>query len=584
VTTARRIRARTAAGVAAGVAIGVAVGWLAWRGRSNAANAGVVRTYMQQPAAEALPAGTSDFTFAPNGDLIYVGPGDRPGTTQLWRKELAGLHATRIDGTIGAGQPFVSPDGKWIAFWSVAGLQRVSAAGGGAAMIIPDLTFSEGRGTWLADGRVMVLARTWIGLVNQDGGKVDVVVDASRFAGFSPMRVAPLPGGRSFFVQTCPPGCSQSVVYHVDLATNAIRVALPQARNPVLLRTGQLAYVTQSGQLTIAPVDVRTGTIGAPARAVADNVSAFDVSPQGDLVYREGQDGVAVRPVNVDRAGRVAIIDSSWVGFFSTGALSPDGKRFVASVISRSEQQLWIKELPRGSFSRFTFDAGDHFRPAWSSDGAFIRYIQHVDTNFVLMEKRADGVGNPRVIPIGPHHAVDVTSSRDGSIAVRTGATDTSKTILILRDATDANPRAAAPEPGLRLSPTVSPDGRFIAYASVAAGNAEIYVSPFPDIESARWQVSRNGGVEPRWSHDGKELFYVSSRDELMAAGVALAPSFSVTSMTTLFRAGSYQHDGGFHTYEPFPDNQHFLMLQRETLPGSLVLTTNWLQAVAARR
>jgi Tol biopolymer transport system component len=129
---------------------------------------------------------------------------------------------------------------------------------------------------------------------------------------------------------------------------------------------------------------------------------------------------------------------------------------------------------------------------------------------------------------------------------------------------------------GSKLGVAISPDSRFIAFSSGVSGRTEVYVSPFPDIASARWQVSTSGAYEARWSNDGRELFYVNLKDELVAAKVNTASGFSVVSTEVLFNVGGYVRDGGFHVYEQEPGGNRFMMLKKVVFPGQLVLVDNW--------
>ncbi|MFI5311981.1 MAG: protein kinase [Gemmatimonadales bacterium] len=575
---AGRGRARTVAGAALGVFVGVAIGWFAWRDPSRATSGDVSRAYIRLPAAEVLPEGTTDFVLSPNGeDLVYVGPGEQPGTTHLWRKRRSGLHATRIAATAGAAFPFFSPDGKWIAYATPKGLMKVPLDGGTPATVSEEFSVPLGRGAWMPDGRIVGLGRTWLGVVSSDGGKVDRVASANQLAGNNPHRIVPLPGEKLVLVQACPPGCSRAVIYVVDLAAKSARRIIEDGRSPAYLPTGQLVWIAASGQVMVAGIDARTGTLSSAPRAVIEGASELNVAASGRLVYREGDVGAAIRAVWVDRAGKPTPIDPQWVAQLSSEALSPDGKRLVVSLVARGEQQLWIKELPAGPLTKFTLDPGDHFRPTWSADGQLVRFIHARDTSFELVEKNANGNGEARRVPYGNHQIVDATPSRDGKwLAMRTGAQDSSYSVLALRIGVDPVAKILPSGPGAKLGVALSPDARFIAYQSAVSGNPEVYVSPFPDVASARWQVSRSGGLEPRWAANGRELFYVTREDVLTVATYTASPSFSVTSTKVLFDVGGYARDGGYHMYDLTSDDQRFLMLKRETFPGELVVVDGW--------
>ena len=578
---AGRQRGIAIAGLALGALIGVGAGWFAWHGRPGGiGDSSVTRSYVMEPPSEALSSGTWDFTFAPNGDLVYVGPGEAKGTTQLWRKRRSDLHATRISGTTDAHLPFMSPDGKFIAFFTERGLQRIAAEGGTPTTISADGR-AGGRAVWRHDGRILWGGTLRTVSVPADGGASDVVVTSAQFAGYGVDRVEVLPGDNTALVGTCAPGCPASAIYTVDLVSKHTRLLIHGGLNPVYLPSGHVAWISTSGQLTVAPFDASSMTLRGEGRVVAEHVAAFEVSPNGDMMYREGDAKAMYRPVSVDRSGNASVLDSSWVGSFGPGSLSPDGKRYAISVTGPSDEQIWVKDMPAGSFSKFTFEAGDSFRPVWSADGRSLFFVEHVDSSFRLMEKRADGSGDARRVSAGAHQVVEAATSRDGWVAMRTGASDTSNEILGLHQGVDTTAHALASRQG-GLGLAVSPDGHFMAYMKIIAGRPEVFVSPFPALGSARWQVSRDGGLEARWSHDGKELFFVTPRAELMAATVATSPTFAVVKLDRLFQSDAYFRDGGFHAYEPLPGDQRFLMLHIEQPPGRLVSVLNWAAEVGS--
>lgn len=239
--------------------------------------------------------------------------------------------------------------------------------------------------------------------------------------------------------------------------------------------------------------------------------------------------------------------------------------------------------MPRGPLSKFTFGELNQFRPVWSSDARRLWFVTG-DQTFGIGEKSADGGGEARLLKHPGHQLVEATASRDGQwLLLRPGGTDTSRVVLAMRLGVDSLPRQITTKPANRAGFAISPDSRFVAYNSLASGTPEIYVSPFPDIESGRWQVSINTGLEPQWSRDGTELYYVSLSRELMVAKVVTRPTFAVTSTQKLFDVRGYVRDGGFHAYEPEPGGNRFLMLRQEVFPGELVAVDNWIVEVRAK-
>jgi Tol biopolymer transport system component len=139
--------------------------------------------------------------------------------------------------------------------------------------------------------------------------------------------------------------------------------------------------------------------------------------------------------------------------------------------------------------------------------------------------------------------------------------------------------------PAREVFPALSPDGKFLAYSSDESGTYEVYVRPFPDVASARWQVSTAGGTAPLWSHSGKELFFRNNHGDLVAADISTAPTFTVTSQKSLFSLAPFAFAGPVQEYAVAPDDKHFLML-RETMAGEsglLVVSEHWFEELKAR-
>ncbi len=577
------------AGITLGVVAGVALGYVVSNGtraagtRADGADA-VARSYVTQPVAEMLPGGTTDFVLSPDGtQMVYVGPGEEAGTTQLWRKLRSELHATRLAGTVGARAPFFSPDGSHLAFYSRAGLVTMALAGGAPTTLVSGITGVASRGAWLDDGRIVFSERQTVEIIRANGGGRELLVSSGQIAGYNPVMMEALPDSRGFVMQTCPTQCPRATIQVTDLASGKTRLLLSDGRNPTWLPTGHLAWITSEGKLLAARFDLKTLELDEDRVVLLEGVAALSLSRSGRMVYREGAVGEAARLVWVDRTGNETIVDTSWIAHISTFSVAPDGKRMAASIVTGGQQNIWIKELPNGPLSKFTFGTLNQFRPEWSADGARLWFVSGNET-FALDEKDTDGGGDARTVRHPGHQVVEATASRDGQwLLMRTGGTDTSRAILAMRPGVDTLPRQINSKSDARIGFAISPDSRFVAYSSVASGSPEVYVSPFPDIESGRWQVSIGTGLEPQWSADGRELFYVSLKREFMAAKVTTRPGFAVISTQKLFDIPGYVRDGGFHAYEPMADGKRFLMMRQEVFPGEMVTVDNWIVELRAK-
>jgi dipeptidyl aminopeptidase/acylaminoacyl peptidase len=137
----------------------------------------------------------------------------------------------------------------------------------------------------------------------------------------------------------------------------------------------------------------------------------------------------------------------------------------------------------------------------------------------------------------------------------------------------------------IEASPAISPDGRWLAYTSNEGGQNEIYVVPFPNTSAAKWVVSTQGGIEPQWSHSGKELFYRDVAGNLVAVEVNTNPSFAVGRATVLFAAGGFRADQFGTEYAVAPDDRRFLMIRpaSATAPDKLIVVDNWFEELKAK-
>ena len=131
----------------------------------------------------------------------------------------------------------------------------------------------------------------------------------------------------------------------------------------------------------------------------------------------------------------------------------------------------------------------------------------------------------------------------------------------------------------------MSPDGRFLAYTSNETGDYEIYVVPFPNTGAAKWAVSTRGGVEPAWSHSGKELFYRDGSSNLVAVEVKTTPTFSLGQSTVLFPIGGYRSRTLDPEYAVSPDDRRFLMIRRfvPNAPDKLIVVENWFEELKSK-
>jgi Tol biopolymer transport system component len=262
--------------------------------------------------------------------------------------------------------------------------------------------------------------------------------------------------------------------------------------------------------------------------------------------------------------------------------LSPDGRRIATDQTDADGRNidLWIYDLARNTSARLTFDAGLDQTPVWSSDGRRILFSSNRRLGFDLFVKNSDGSGaDQRVLSQGDMlQHVTWDWSRDGKYLLTRKNNE-----LWYLTWSDLVPKPLAQGKFAVRNAQFSPDGRWFAYATNETGNWEIYVSPFPSLGS-KWQVSTNGGQEPKWRGDGKELFYLSVEGQIMSVVVAVSPSFQAGTPNPLFQIHRRQPVSAqdLFSYDVSADGQRFLVISKvdEGKTAPLSVFFNWQQGI----
>jgi serine/threonine-protein kinase len=272
-------------------------------------------------------------------------------------------------------------------------------------------------------------------------------------------------------------------------------------------------------------------------------------------------------------------------------ALSPDGSQvaveFINGKSNTSVPDIWIKRLNGGQLSRLTYEGTNNLRPSWSRDGRDVLFISNRGGPLALYRQRADGSAPAQRVASNPRELGEGLESRDGQWLVLRSADAACCDILAMRPGVDSVPKPLLATSFRERSPSLSPDGKWLAYASDETGRFEVFVRPFPDAQSAKWQVSTGGGSSPHWSAQGNELFYLDNANEMQAAHVTTRPTFGILSTERLFSASGYFVSPWAQAYDVSPDGQRFLMLRvgsaTGAVPASLVLVENYLTELRQR-
>ncbi len=605
-----RSRLIALAGWATAAVLAVALGVSAFRADPPAP---VTRASIQLPPEEMWEPSGGHLDLSSDGSvMVYRGVGEGVSSI-LWVRNWDKLHATPLPGSEGGWEPAISPDGTEVAFdmpglpiyvMSLDGGRRRTVAEGpyccpswsrdGAWIYFSDISgFSDISDTNQVRGVRRVPAA---------GGAIEEVTSIDRADGYHG-HTDPLPGDRGLLIQERWAETNEDWIVALDFASGEVtRLAL--GTDPHYSPTGHVLYMDPERRLIAAPFDLRTFGLTGPGVALGDNLATtsvgtgfFSVSDAGRIVYLTqpaiGGMGQPV-PVRVGRDGAVAAIDPDWSirggVTFSSVELSPDGRRLAVSIQDTDGRwDLWVKALDRGPLSRITFAGVANFRATWSSDGQRLTFPGDPAATGDLLNvwtARADGAGSPELVLARDTPISEAFYSPDGAwLVFREGDTRESQGDISAMRTGDGTVVPVVATEFLDHSPTLSPDGGWLAYVTSLTGRPEVYVSPFPDTETGRQQVSVAGGVEPRWAHSGRELFYRNGADEMVAVAVTTAEGFRVEGEEILFPAGAYLRGVGHPQYDVLPDDQGFVMLRVSGLDdaGELILIDNWYAELRGR-
>jgi hypothetical protein len=202
------------------------------------------------------------------------------------------------------------------------------------------------------------------------------------------------------------------------------------------------------------------------------------------------------------------------------------------------------------------------------------------------MAKRADGVGSARLLYTGKQAFGQVNESADGKwLIARTPNTESGGGDIVALKQGDTAIVHLVNSPAREGHPALSPDGKWLAYSSNESGPFEVYIRPFPNAASARWQISTAGGLEPVWSHSGRELFFRNTKGDLVVAEIKTTPTLQVGAQKTMFALIPFAPVGAIPSFEVTADGNRFLfMRQRATaLANEMIVTENWFQELEAK-
>jgi len=563
--------------------LAAALGWIYFQPKPAAP---VVRSTLTLPGESVV---IHSFALSPNGRYVAIAA-QMNGRRQLWLRALDAIEFQPLPGTEEGIYPFWSPDSRFIGFFSDGKLRKI-AAGGGPAQAICDAPFGRG-GTWNRDDVIVFSpsagAKYQLQRVAASGGAPVNITNTSDGGFKHPVF---LPDGRHFLFTVGASTSERSGIFVGSLDSSERRKVLPEISG-LALAAGMLLFVRED-ILVAQSLDTASGqpTGGAlPVAAGVAKTSNLDYAPvtasdTGLLLYQTGGDIRGNQFLWVDRTGKT-LETVGRAGQVNNPAVSRDEKRLLFTRPTAGAIDTWLRDLARGTEQRFiTSPPFENAMARWSPGGDSVVFASdRLGTMNLFLKNLSDGQEQPLVT--NNFYKAATQWSRDGRFIVYTqveSQTNRDIWVLPIEGAKPGQPIAFLHTSANEFLGQLSPDSKWMAYTSDESGRREVYVRAFPSGQNLT-SISRAGGEAPRWSADGRELFFVAADGRMNAVPVKPAGStFEPGTPVPLFNANLVRSPNEpLIDYDVSSDGKRFLITT--AAPGStsatLNLISNWTAAL----
>lgn len=577
----------------------------------------------------------SEFALSPDGIRIaYVA---RTGeNSRLYLRRLDEIEATAVPGTDHALAPFFSPDGQWVAYYSadapgqVNELRKVPVEGGPPQTLCK--AWPPSGGIWLPDGTIVFSSTepftdraVWDGSVqwglfriSDNGGTPRLIASVNRAAGGEAAygRPSRLPGDNAvlFTIRRtggtwAQPGSASDEpdwrtatadVAVLDLESGKYHTLITNAHDAAYSPSGHILFM-RDNDLWAAPFESDKLAVTGPERIVRENLQSMSFPTMNSPYALDGRGSAMFLPeaevpprerslVWVDRKGGREPAEVIPAVGIETPRVSPDGKR-ILYVVQSATGDIWCHERARpGSRMRLTYDGTDDRRPVWFSDSQrFLYMVRTIDSSSPIgyfsetFLYRADGSGRPSNLPASfggaSNLSIPMVVLSGGGAALFQEAGGAETLWDIAKSSLPAPQRYIVQSPNLDEDPVLSADERWLAYSALESGVRQVYVCPFPDTQSGRWQVTSAGGNQPLWAPDGSELYYRNG-PAMMAVPIQTKPAFRAGSPVKLFEGTFINPDNARRDYDlDYPTGKRFLLVQEfepDVANTKFIFVENW--------
>jgi len=531
------------ASIAAGLLLAVGLTWLL-------ARRPVVAERMR--FAISVPGEVSHMALSSDGStLAFVSPDESSGLPVIYVQRVGSSSPAVLPGTEGASFPFWSPDGVYVAFFANGKLQKVSVSGG-TPQALATVQAARG-GSWGSRGVIIYApdSGSAIWRVNADGSGAAPVTDRI-YAEQDQTHRWPLflPDGNHFLFFVGNFGNLKddpfSGIYASSLDGKERRMLI-LSHSSFSIDSTHLFFADEQRHLVSVAFNTTKAVLAGNPAVVANAVgfqpstywAALTSAENGTLIYNTSTGASLSALTWMDRSGKeLGRIGEPAV--MCNPTFSPDGSRVAVDVsdLKANNVDVWIESTTGAGNSRFTFDPAEEVTAVWSRDGKTLAYRSaggSVGYGSILVKPATGLEREKQVFRVQNSDDIIPNSWAPGDQQILCTHKGLNTDHLELVPLSGGNPTPFQASSANLSNGQISPDGKWVAYASDESGNWEIYVTTFPGA-AGKWQVSRGGGTEPRWRGDGKELFYLGPAGMLTAVPVSTVGTFSTGTPTPLFQ------------------------------------------------
>ena len=575
---------------------------------SNSPGSGVLR--LQLALGQDLPASITTrlrtlMDLSPDGQqLAYIEFVDGPDLIYL--KDLAS-GAERLLGAVQTFAPTFSNDGQRIAVPDGFGLNLLSTTGSLSPLMTGGFGRAYGyRGDWL-DEQTFIHSNDLgnLSLFNIQTGqdaavpRLEMEYGATNY--FTPVV---LPGREAMLIVATGATFGQPGLLIHNMTTAETRTLVNNAVAPAYAESGHIVFI-RDGDIWAVPFDpVTQQLVGAEARIV-ENISgsdelyhyAYGLSDSGRLIYLEAEEEAPLSGYSyfwIDRAGQETVLELPLANI-NNAQISPDGRSLLVEYIGGAqERDIWLYDLQRGTFGRRTFSSLTA-SATWSRDGEsffFASAFAATDSSASIYRMNTDGTGDAELVfnvPAASLGGLPQATTPTGELLILQGSGPPLQVHSLRYTDGQWLSSQLMDEPYIVSHIRISPDGRWLSYTSDESGRDEVYVRPWPDIESGKWAISNNGGADLQWNPATNELFFLQRSDStLISVRYSVEEESFIPELPTALLSGfDFPPRSPFSDYAVSPEGEKFVMkrlisegstAQQTSGPAVLTVVENWFE------